>query len=145
MYEVRLDVEDKILTGGIGNTEAFPKDWLMLYRWGKRRKGEKQKTADGYEVDHVTVGGRTACYVPALQKKSASSLSESTASKLSKTKVKSETSEPAKPTKAKSPKSRAKKPKVEEESGDNLDDDGEEAHPPAKKGRTTRRSQRNNL
>lgn len=46
----------------------FPKGWLMLYRWGKRRKGEKQKTSDGYLVEHVTVGGRTSSYVPELQK-----------------------------------------------------------------------------
>lgn len=46
----------------------FPENWLMLHRWGKRRKGEKQKTAEGYVVDHVTVGGRTSSYVPELQK-----------------------------------------------------------------------------
>jgi hypothetical protein len=52
----------------LGNTAAFPEDWLMLHRWGKRRKNEVQKTADGHALDHITVGGRTSCYVPALQK-----------------------------------------------------------------------------
>jgi hypothetical protein len=62
-----------------GNTAAFPDDWLMLYRWGKRRK-QKQVTAQGHEVAHVSVGGRTSCYVPALQKKrSASVKKQSTA------------------------------------------------------------------
>lgn len=53
-----------------GNSAAFPKTWLMLHRWGKSRsKKETQKTPDGYKVDFVTVGGRTSCYVPKLQKK----------------------------------------------------------------------------
>lgn len=59
-----------------GNTQAFPRDWLMLYRWGKARSGKKggtkQKTAEGYTVDHVTVGGRTSTFVPELQKLSGS-------------------------------------------------------------------------
>lgn len=53
-----------------GNTQRFPKDWLMLHRWGKARKA-KQTTHDGHAVAHVSVGGRTSCYVPALQKKRA--------------------------------------------------------------------------
>lgn len=52
-----------------GNVFQFPSNWLMLYRWGKRRKNcPKPKTADEYEVDYVTVGGRTSCFVPILQK-----------------------------------------------------------------------------
>lgn len=54
-----------------GNTKAFPNDWLMLYRWGKRNKKSAgdQKTAQGYKIDYVTVGGRTSTIVPELQKK----------------------------------------------------------------------------
>lgn len=52
-----------------GDVTKFPDHWLMLFRWGKRRKnGPKIKTNDGYEVDHITVGGRTSCFVPKLQK-----------------------------------------------------------------------------
>ncbi|KAF5095320.1 hypothetical protein D0Z00_003185 [Geotrichum galactomycetum] len=52
-----------------GNTQAFPKNWLMLYRWGKTRaKKEVQKTNEGYSVSFVTVGGRTSSYVSELQK-----------------------------------------------------------------------------
>lgn len=52
-----------------GDVTKFPSDWLMIFRWGKaRKKGPKQTTNDGYEVDHITVGGRTSCYVPELQK-----------------------------------------------------------------------------
>ncbi|EMG50287.1 FPG1 Formamidopyrimidine-DNA glycosylase [Candida maltosa Xu316] len=50
-----------------GDVSQFPKDWLMLYRWGKGRK-EKRKTPQGYVLDHVTIGGRTSCYCPDLQK-----------------------------------------------------------------------------
>jgi hypothetical protein len=64
-----------------GNTAAFPDDWLMLYRWGKRRK-QKQVTAQGHEVAHVSVGGRTSCYVPALQKKRSASVKKQSTAKV---------------------------------------------------------------
>lgn len=50
-----------------GNTALFPKTWLMIHRWGKARKGV-QTTADGSVIEFLTVGGRTSCYVPSLQK-----------------------------------------------------------------------------
>lgn len=50
-----------------GNVHRFPDHWLMIYRWGKGRK-EKAKTKAGNSVDHVTVGGRTSCFVPEIQK-----------------------------------------------------------------------------
>lgn len=50
------------------NVRKFPKNWLMLYRWGKRRKNQPNAlTNDGYEVSHVTVGGRTSSFVPEIQ------------------------------------------------------------------------------
>lgn len=52
-----------------GDVTKFPDHWLMLFRWSKGRKNSpKVKTNDGYEVDHITVGGRTSCFVPKLQK-----------------------------------------------------------------------------
>ena len=50
-----------------GNVREFPDDWLMIFRWGKGRKGPRPKTKDGYDVDYITVGGRTSCFVPKLQ------------------------------------------------------------------------------
>lgn len=50
-----------------GNVHRFPDHWLMIYRWGKGRK-EKAKTKAGHPVDHVTVGGRTSCFVPEIQR-----------------------------------------------------------------------------
>lgn len=46
----------------------YPEDWLMLHRWGKGRK-QKATVASGHVVEHVTIGGRTSCFVPELQKK----------------------------------------------------------------------------
>lgn len=52
-----------------GDAKKFPNNWLMLHRWGKRRKNHpKAKTRDGHEVEFTTVGGRTSCFVPKLQK-----------------------------------------------------------------------------
>ncbi|CAI5760642.1 unnamed protein product [Candida verbasci] len=51
-----------------GDVTKFPKHWLMIHRWGKGRKKEKSMTLDGLHLDHITVGGRTACYCPESQK-----------------------------------------------------------------------------
>lgn len=50
-----------------GNARSFPETWLMIHRWGKGRKGPKAKVGE-HPVDHVTVGGRTSCFVPFVQK-----------------------------------------------------------------------------
>ncbi|PIS49401.1 hypothetical protein CJI97_005578 [Candidozyma auris] len=50
-----------------GNVHKLPEHWLMIYRWGKGRK-VKAKTKAGHVVDHITVGGRTSCFVPQIQK-----------------------------------------------------------------------------
>ncbi|OBA20837.1 hypothetical protein METBIDRAFT_41605 [Metschnikowia bicuspidata var. bicuspidata NRRL YB-4993] len=51
-----------------GNARLFPEDWLMLHRWGKGRKEPRAVTTAGYTVDFLTVGGRTSCFIPELQK-----------------------------------------------------------------------------
>ncbi|GAB4820296.1 hypothetical protein N2152v2_007342 [Parachlorella kessleri] len=46
--------------------DRLPKTWLFHYRWGK---GSKTKAkVEGHTIEHITVGGRTSAYVPALQK-----------------------------------------------------------------------------
>lgn len=52
-----------------GNVKQFPDHWLMLYRWGKRRKRQDLPKVNGQLVDFVTVGGRTLCFVPNVQRK----------------------------------------------------------------------------
>lgn len=51
-----------------GDAHKFPENWLMLYRWSKGRKTRK-KTVEGYTVDFETIGGRTSCFVPEVQKR----------------------------------------------------------------------------
>lgn len=51
-----------------GNARDFPKDWLMIHRWGKGRKQQRAKVSRGYSVDFETIGGRTCCFVKELQK-----------------------------------------------------------------------------
>lgn len=113
-----------------GNTSKFPEDWLMLYRWGKRRKNEKATTKEGYAVDHITVGGRTSCFVPELQKKAGNTTESATKKRSSKKK-----STP-----------RAKKVKKEEEEeeddGFSEEEEEEEAKPPPVKTRSGRMSKR---
>lgn len=45
------------------DASKFPKEWMFHVRWGK-----KAGTLQGHKLDHITVGSRTSCYVPALQK-----------------------------------------------------------------------------
>ncbi|EGV65894.1 hypothetical protein PSN45_003303 [Yamadazyma tenuis] len=52
-----------------GDVKKFPEEWLMLYRWGKRRTKQAKAKVGGHPVDFVTIGGRTACFVPKVQKK----------------------------------------------------------------------------
>ncbi len=48
------------------DSERMPSTWLFHHRWGK---GAATKAKiDGHTIDHITVGGRTSAYVPALQK-----------------------------------------------------------------------------
>jgi formamidopyrimidine-DNA glycosylase len=51
----------------LGDSGEFPKHWLFEHRWGKGAKGSK--LPNGEKLAHITVGGRTSCYAPAVQKK----------------------------------------------------------------------------
>ena len=47
------------------DSERFPADWLFHRRWGKKAG----TTACGAALQFLTVGGRTSCFAPALQRK----------------------------------------------------------------------------
>jgi formamidopyrimidine-DNA glycosylase len=47
------------------DSDRFPPHWLFHVRWGKKAG----KTSEGHAIAFETVGGRTSCYVPALQKR----------------------------------------------------------------------------
>lgn len=46
---------------------TFPENWLFHHRWKKSGKSTKM-LLQGHKVEHITVGGRTSAYVPAVQK-----------------------------------------------------------------------------
>lgn len=52
----------------LADSDKFPDDWLFNHRWGK---GKKTSSAlpNGEKLAFITVGGRTSCYAPSLQKK----------------------------------------------------------------------------
>jgi formamidopyrimidine-DNA glycosylase len=47
------------------NDRRYPRTWLFHDRWGKRADAT---TARGHQIRHLTLGGRTTAWVPALQK-----------------------------------------------------------------------------
>ena len=74
------------------DSAQFPPDWLFHRRWGKK----PGKTACGSALAFLTVGGRTSCFAPALQRKTEGGAAEGV----------DEASEEA-PAKKKAPKKRA--------------------------------------
>lgn len=53
----------------LGDSDKFPEDWLFKHRWGKGKKDSPTTLPNGDSITHITVGGRTSCVVPSVQKK----------------------------------------------------------------------------
>ncbi|KAG5944371.1 hypothetical protein E4U60_006024 [Claviceps pazoutovae] len=53
----------------LGDSDEFPSHWLFNYRWGKGDKGAANKLPNGEKISFITVGGRTSCFAPGVQKK----------------------------------------------------------------------------
>lgn len=53
----------------LGDSDQFPDHWLFNHRWGKGDKGSANKLPNGERLAFITVGGRTSCYAPGVQKK----------------------------------------------------------------------------
>ncbi|KAK2596671.1 hypothetical protein QQS21_006246 [Conoideocrella luteorostrata] len=53
----------------LGDSDEFPGHWLFNHRWGKGDKGAAGKLPNGEKLAFITVGGRTSCYAPGIQKK----------------------------------------------------------------------------
>ncbi|KAK3316159.1 hypothetical protein B0H66DRAFT_560579 [Apodospora peruviana] len=53
----------------LGDSDQFPEHWLFNYRWGKGKKGAAGALPNGEKLAFLTVGGRTSCYAPNIQKK----------------------------------------------------------------------------
>ncbi|KAI1861687.1 uncharacterized protein JN550_010757 [Neoarthrinium moseri] len=55
--------------GVLGDSDQFPSDWLFNHRWGKGKKDHPTTLPTGEKIVFITVGGRTSCVVPSVQKK----------------------------------------------------------------------------
>lgn len=53
----------------LANSDEFPEDWLFKHRWGKGKKDAATTLPNGEKLTFITVGGRTSCVVPTIQKK----------------------------------------------------------------------------
>lgn len=56
--------------GTLAESDKFPKDWLMKYRWDKGKK-TGGKLPNGAKITFLKVGGRTSAVIPSVQKKTA--------------------------------------------------------------------------
>ncbi|KAF2832881.1 hypothetical protein CC86DRAFT_337864 [Ophiobolus disseminans] len=54
----------------LAESDKFPEDWLMKYRWSKGKK-EASQLPNGAKITFLKVGGRTSAIVPSVQKKTA--------------------------------------------------------------------------
>lgn len=53
----------------LGDSTKFPEEWLFNHRWGKGKKDVPGTLPNGAKLTFLTVGGRTSCVVPSVQKK----------------------------------------------------------------------------
>jgi len=51
----------------LGDSDQFPEDWIFHHRWGKGKGASHMPNGD--KLAFITVGGRTSCYAPEVQKK----------------------------------------------------------------------------
>ncbi|KAI9650740.1 hypothetical protein NHQ30_000765 [Ciborinia camelliae] len=53
----------------LADSAKFPDDWMFKHRWGKGKKDGPTTLPNGEKITFITVGGRTSCVVPSVQKK----------------------------------------------------------------------------
>ncbi|KAG5991537.1 hypothetical protein E4U54_003866 [Claviceps lovelessii] len=63
----------------LGNSDEFPPHWLFDHRWGKGGKGAPSQLPNGEKISFITVGGRTSCFAPGVQKKTGQVVLEASA------------------------------------------------------------------
>lgn len=128
----------------LGDSDEFPDHWLFNYRWGKGDKDAATKLPNGEKLAFITVGGRTSCYAPGVQKKtgavvasaktepvkSESGKSKPAQGKAAKSEPKEEEDEDEVAEEKKSKRSRKQAAVVKEET-----EEADDAGPPAKKRR----------
>lgn len=113
----------------LADSSKFPDEWLFKHRWGKGKKDAATTLPNGAKLTFLTVGGRTSCVVPSVQKKTGPVAADvnGKADNMEDTK---------KAGKAKASKKRKAVIKEEEDDEDE-DEDDEETVTPAKKKRAS--------
>lgn len=53
----------------LADSSKFPEEWLFKHRWGKGKKDSISTLPNGAKITFLTVGGRTSCVIPSVQKK----------------------------------------------------------------------------
>ena len=53
----------------LADSSKFPEEWLFKHRWGKGKKDSVATLPNGAKITFLTVGGRTSCVIPSVQKK----------------------------------------------------------------------------
>ncbi len=53
----------------LADSSKFPEEWLFKHRWGKGKKDSVTTLPNGAKITFLTVGGRTSCVIPSVQKK----------------------------------------------------------------------------
>jgi formamidopyrimidine-DNA glycosylase len=53
----------------LADSSKFPEEWLFKHRWGKGKKDSLATLPNGAKITFLTVGGRTSCVIPSVQKK----------------------------------------------------------------------------
>jgi len=53
----------------LADSSKFPDEWLFNHRWGKGKKDAPATLPNGEKIAFLTVGGRTSCICPGIQKK----------------------------------------------------------------------------
>jgi formamidopyrimidine-DNA glycosylase len=53
----------------LADSEKYPENWLVKYRWGKGKGKKENQLPTGEKITFLTVGGRTSAVVPSVQKK----------------------------------------------------------------------------
>lgn len=114
----------------LGDSDQFPEHWLFNYRWGKGAKGASSaKLPNGEKLAFITVGGRTSCYAPAVQRKTGEVVSGAKSAMV-------ESEDDVKPTpKEKSPK-RARDPPADRTEKQEDEEEEGNVNPPKKRVKT---------
>ncbi|KUJ12301.1 putative formamidopyrimidine-DNA glycosylase [Mollisia scopiformis] len=106
----------------LADSSKFPEEWLFNHRWGKGKKDAPKSLPNGEKITFLTVGGRTSCVVPSVQKKTGAVAGDLKKEKIEELENSDERVESKKPAKGK-----GKAKKVKEDPEDEVKTEGSPA------------------